>query len=140
LIADGQDVLDVYDKTMWAVDRARKGLGPSLIECKTFRAYGHGDHDDDRAARYRPEEEVEQGRSRDPIGVFKRYLVEHGILTEEDAARYSPEGKDAPSTTDEDFPPEVVEYLKQGVEFAIKAPLPTPEEAFRWVFVEDGQE
>ncbi|GIV03379.1 MAG: 2-oxoisovalerate dehydrogenase subunit alpha [Fimbriimonadales bacterium] len=139
LIADGQDVLDVYDKTMWAVDRARKGLGPSLIECKTFRAYGHGDHDDDRAARYRPSDEVEKGRSRDPIAVFKRYLVEQGILSEEEAARYSPEGKDAPSTTDEDFPPEVVEYLKQGVEFAIKAPLPAAKEAFQWVFVEDKQ-
>lgn len=139
LIADGQDVLDVYDKTMWAVDRARKGLGPSLIECKTFRAYGHGDHDDDRAAKYRPEEEVDEGRSRDPIAVFKKYLVENGLLSEEEAARYSPEGKDAPSTTDQDFPPEVVAYLKRGVEFAIKAPAPEPSEAFRWVFHE-GEE
>lgn len=139
LIADGQDVLDVYDKTMWAIDRARKGLGPALIECKTFRAYGHGDHDDDRAARYRPEEEVANGRSRDPIAVMKRHLVESGLLSEEDAARFAPEGKDAPSTTDQDFPPEVVSYLKRGVEFAIKAPMPEPDEAFRWVYAEGDE-
>ncbi|HCM73243.1 MAG TPA: pyruvate dehydrogenase, partial [Armatimonadetes bacterium] len=48
LIADGQDVLDVYDKVMMAVEHARAGNGPSIVECKTFRAYGHGDHDDDR--------------------------------------------------------------------------------------------
>ncbi|MBA3725275.1 MAG: thiamine pyrophosphate-dependent dehydrogenase E1 component subunit alpha, partial [Armatimonadetes bacterium] len=47
LIADGQDVLDVYDKMMWATEWARRGKGPAIIECKTFRAYGHGDHDDD---------------------------------------------------------------------------------------------
>ncbi len=136
LIADGQDVLDVYDKTMWAVERARKGLGPSLVECKTFRAYGHGDHDDDRAALYRPESEVESGRSRDPLAVMKRHLVEKGILSQEEADKYSPEGKHAAETTDEDFPPEVVDYMKKGVEFAVAAPLPEAEEAFKWVFAE----
>lgn len=136
LIADGQDVLDVMDKTMWAVERARSGKGPSLVECKTFRAYGHGDHDDDRAAKYRRAEEVEAGRSRDPIAVFKKYLVEKGILTKAEAKKYSPEGKHANETTDEDFPPEVVEVLKKGVEFALDSPLPDASEATKWVFAE----
>jgi TPP-dependent pyruvate/acetoin dehydrogenase alpha subunit len=136
LVADGQDVLDVYDKMMWAIEWARRGKGPAIIECKTFRAYGHGDHDDDRAAKYRTPDEVERGRSRDPIAVYKRELVEMGILSQEDADKYSPEGKDAPSTTDEDFPPDVVEALKEAVEFAVKSPLPEAEEAAKWVFAE----
>lgn len=136
LIADGQDVLDVYDKVMHAVEWARAGNGPSIIECKTFRAYGHGDHDDDRAAKYRPSKEVEAGRKRDPISVFKREMVELGYLTAAEAKKYAAEGKAAGETTDEDFPPEVVEYLKEGVEFAVKSPLPAAEEGGMWVFRE----
>lgn len=134
LIADGQDVYDVYDKVMQAVAWGRAGNGPSIVECKTFRAYGHGDHDDDRAAKYRPTQEVEEGRSRDPIAVAKRYLVAKGYLTQEEAAMYPAEGKSAGQTTDEDFPPEVVSYLKRGVDYAIKSPLPAAEEGEKWVF------
>ncbi|MEZ5162579.1 MAG: thiamine pyrophosphate-dependent dehydrogenase E1 component subunit alpha [Fimbriimonadaceae bacterium] len=88
LIADGQDVVDVYDKVMQAVNHARSGNGPSIVECKTFRAYGHGDHDDDRAARYRPADEVEKGRERDPIAVMKKRMVEMGYMTADDAKNY----------------------------------------------------
>lgn len=136
LIVDGNDVLDVYDNTMWAVDRARSGKGPSIIECKTFRAYGHGDHDDDRAVKYRPSEEVEEGRSRDPLAVFKSYLIENGMLSKEDADKHAPEFKNANETSDEDFPPRVVECMKQAVEFAISSPLPDASEATDWVFAE----
>ncbi|MBS1706418.1 MAG: thiamine pyrophosphate-dependent dehydrogenase E1 component subunit alpha [Armatimonadetes bacterium] len=135
-IADGQDVFDVYDKVMEAVDYARSGKGPSIVECKTFRAYGHGDHDDDRAAKYRPVEEVERGRNRDPIAVCKSYLVEKGYLTNAEAEKYKAENKSAGETTDEDFPPEVVAYLKRGVDFALKSPDPSPEEGGMWVFRE----
>ena len=136
LIADGQDVLDVYDKVMTAVEHARSGNGPSIVECKTFRAYGHGDHDDDRAARYRPTELVEQGRSRDPIAVCKKFLVESGFMSSKEAAMYPAEGKSAADAKDEDFPPDVVEYLKRGVDFAVKAPIPDAEEGGMWVFRE----
>ncbi len=139
LVADGQDVLDVYNKTMWAIERARRGKGPSIVECKTFRAYGHGDHDDDRAAKYRSSEEVEQGRARDPIAVFKRHLVEKGILSKQIADKHSPEGKHAAEVSDEDFPSEVVELMKEAVEFAIKSPLPEAEEGGNWVFAEGSR-
>lgn len=138
LIADGQDVFDVYDKVMTAVEHARSGNGPSIVECKTFRAYGHGDHDDTRAERYRPPEEVEAGRSRDPIAMCRKYLLEKGYLTKEEGAKYMAEGKDAGHAKDEDFPPEVVEYMNEGVEFAVKADLPKPEEGGMWVFYEGG--
>lgn len=136
LVADGQDAWDVYDKVMDAVEWAREGNGPSIVECKTFRAYGHGDHDDDRAARYRPTEEVERGRNRDPIAVFKARLVKEGILTQEEADRYQPEGRSATEVRDEDFPPEVVEYLREGVEAALASPVPDEAEAEMWVFKE----
>lgn len=135
-IADGQDVLDVYDKVMAAVLHARAGKGPSIVECKTFRAYGHGDHDDDRAARYRPTEEVEEGRSRDPIAVMKRELLAKGIITRAEAERYPAENKPAGEVTDEDFPPEVVAYMADGVTFALKSPVPAAEEGGMWVFRE----
>ncbi|HWD41323.1 MAG TPA: thiamine pyrophosphate-dependent dehydrogenase E1 component subunit alpha [Fimbriimonas sp.] len=137
LIADGQDVFDVYDKVMEAVQYARSGRGPSIVECKTFRAYGHGDHDDDRAAKYRPKEEIEHGRSRDPIAVCRRSLVERGYLSAQDAALYMAEGKNAQETTNDDFPPEVVAYLSKGIEFALNSGLPDPEEAGKWVFREE---
>ncbi len=136
LIADGQDVLDVYDKVMMAVEHARAGNGPSIVECKTFRAYGHGDHDDDRAAKYRPKDEVKEGRSRDPIAVMKRQLVALGHMTKEEAEQHMAEGKGAGEVTDIDFPEEVVAYLNEGVQFAIKSPLPEAEEGGMWVFKE----
>lgn len=136
LVADGQNALDVLDKVMEAVDWARSGKGPSIVECKTFRAYGHGDHDDDRAVKYRPTAEVETGRSRDPIAVMKRAMVEKGFLTEKEAAKYAVEGKSAAEVTNEDFPPEVVEYLNEGIEFAVNSPLPAAEEGGMWVFKE----
>ena len=136
LIADGQDVFDVYDKVMEAVNHARSGNGPSIVECKTFRAYGHGDHDDDRAAKYRPVELVEMGRKRDPIAVAKAYLLEKGFMTQEEAAQHVAEGKGGADARDDDFPPEVVEYIKQGVEFAVKNPVPAAEEGAMWVFKE----
>jgi len=137
-IADGQDVFDVYDKVMQAIEHARAGNGPSIVECKTFRAYGHGDHDDDRAAKYRPQEEVERGRARDPIAMCRRALVELGYLSEAEAGQYLAEGKSAGEATNEDFPPEVVEYLNEGIQFAMKSPLPAAEEGAMWVFKENN--
>ncbi len=138
LIADGQDVFDVYDKVMEAVEHARAGKGPAIVECKTFRAYGHGDHDDDRAEKYRPAEEVEKGRQRDPIAVCRKRLIELGHLTGEAATSFMAEGKGAGEATNDDFPPEVVAYLNKGIEAAIASPLPAAEEGAMWVFKENN--
>ena len=135
-IADGQDVFDVYDKVMLAVEHARAGHGPSIVECKTFRAYGHGDHDDDRANKYRSAEEIAHGRARDPIAVGRRILSDLGYLSAEDAERYLAEGKNAADAANEDFPPDVVEYLNEGIEFALASALPDAEEGGKWVFRE----
>ncbi len=138
LVADGQDVFDVYDKVMQAVNHARSGSGPSIVECKTFRAYGHGDHDDDRAARYRPEDEVVQGRGRDPIAVCRQRLLELGDIGSDFAEKWVAEGKSASEATNEDFPEKVVEYLNKGIDFAVASALPPAEEGGMWVFYEGG--
>ncbi|MBL8047857.1 MAG: thiamine pyrophosphate-dependent dehydrogenase E1 component subunit alpha [Chthonomonas sp.] len=142
-IADGQDVFDVYDKVSEAVAHARSGKGPSIVECKTYRAYGHGDHDDDRAAKYRPDYDSDPAivdaikrYSRDPIAAAKEYLVQKGYLSAEDAAKYAAENKGAAQCSDEDFPPDVVAFLKRGVDFAVKDGVPAAEEGGMWVFRE----
>jgi 2-oxoisovalerate dehydrogenase E1 component alpha subunit len=75
---DGNDVLESYRLAKDAVDRARAGEGPSLIELRTYRFYSHTSDDDDRT--YRSREEVEEWRKKDPILRFERYLKEAEVL------------------------------------------------------------
>ena len=77
---DGNDVLAVYEAVKEAVDNARNGNGPSLIECKTYRMLGHGAGDPDD---YRPKEAREEWKKKDPVDTFSAYLLEKGILQDE---------------------------------------------------------
>jgi len=79
LKADGQNVLDVYEKTIEAIERARSGNGPTLLECKTYRFAGHSEMRDWDSGR--PKDELELWRSRDPIALFEKILYERDILT-----------------------------------------------------------
>jgi pyruvate dehydrogenase E1 component alpha subunit len=78
---DGNDVLAVYAATKEAVDRARSGEGPTLIECVTYRMRMHTTADDPK--RYRKDEEVKGWEKRDPITRFQKYLKEKGLLSDE---------------------------------------------------------
>ena len=78
---DGNDILAVYAAAKEAVDRARSGQGPSMIECVTYRLLMHTTADDPK--RYRNEEEVEQWKKRDPLIRFQNYLKDKGFLTDE---------------------------------------------------------
>jgi TPP-dependent pyruvate/acetoin dehydrogenase alpha subunit len=80
LIVDGNDVLAVFQAAREAVGGARRGKGPSLIECKTMRMRGHSEHDD---ASYVPRELLEEWRAKDPIQRFEARLREGGVLTSE---------------------------------------------------------
>lgn len=80
VVVDGNNVLQVYGAMAAAVERARAGEGPSLIEAKTYRYYAHTSDDDDKL--YRSREEVELWRRKDPIPNFRQYLVEQRVLTE----------------------------------------------------------
>jgi pyruvate dehydrogenase E1 component alpha subunit/2-oxoisovalerate dehydrogenase E1 component alpha subunit len=77
-IVDGNDVLAVYRSSRRAVERAREGGGPTLIEAKTFRMRGHAAHDNQS---YVPKELLEQWRARDPIAYFEKYLLEKDVAT-----------------------------------------------------------
>jgi 2-oxoisovalerate dehydrogenase E1 component alpha subunit len=79
-VGDGNDVLESYRLAKEAVDRARAGEGPSLIELRTYRFYAHTSDDDDRT--YRSKEEVDEWRAKDPIPRFEKYLSSVDILDE----------------------------------------------------------
>jgi len=102
---DGQDILAVYEVAKEAIERARQGEGPSLIEARTYRFRGHYE---DEPQVYRSKEEVKMwSESRDPIKFFERTLLDKNILTEqdissvlkkekekiEDAVKFAEEGK-----------------------------------------------
>jgi TPP-dependent pyruvate/acetoin dehydrogenase alpha subunit len=79
VVVDGNDVLAMYETTKRAVERARAGFGPTLIEAKTFRRLGHSEHDDPR--KYVPEALFAEWEKKDPIERFERHVIEEKILT-----------------------------------------------------------
>ena len=78
LAVDGNDLMAVREATLVAVDRARKGDGPSLIVNNTYRWRGHSKSDRNR---YRTQDEIDQWKERDPILRFGKYAVEKGLVT-----------------------------------------------------------
>jgi pyruvate dehydrogenase E1 component alpha subunit len=114
---DGNDVLEVYDKTMEAVARARRGEGGTFIECITYRIEGHSEADQ---ATYRSPEEVEAWRKKDPILRLRNYMLANGFTEEE-----LPEP-----------PREVIEEVRDAIEYATNSPLPEGREAVEDLFDE----
>ena len=84
VIVDGLDPLAMFAAAGEAIDRARRGDGPTLIEAKTYRFYGHEEGD---AATYRTAEEVEAHRERDPLITFGAHVTAKGIATDADLDR-----------------------------------------------------
>ena len=80
---DGNDVIAVYDATRAAVQRARQGEGPTLIEALTMRMKGHAEHDD---MKYVPQEQVDRWAQRDPIALFEKFLLGNGVSAADLAA------------------------------------------------------
>ena len=83
-IVDGNDAFAVYEATWRAAAHAREGLGPYLIECKTFRMTGHAAHD---AASYVPKHLFEEWAAKDPILRVERLMIEKGWMTQNDIDR-----------------------------------------------------
>jgi pyruvate dehydrogenase E1 component alpha subunit len=112
VVVDGQDVIAVHEAVSAAVERARKGEGPSLIECKTYRYRAHSEGSADIAhVDPRPAAEVEAWKKRDPIKLFQEKLLKEGILTEADVERID---KEAQAEADE------------AEKFALDSPRPEP--------------
>jgi len=109
VVVDGNDVLAVYRVMKEAIDRARAGQGPTLVEAKTYRLTPHSSDDDDRS--YRSRDEVEQWKKRDPILRLRQSLETAGLLTrakqDELEARAVAEVEDAVKFAQEAAYPEV---------------------------------
>lgn len=109
VVCDGNDVLEVYKHAREAVDRARAGDGPSLLELKTYRHYSHTSDDDDRT--YRTKEEVAEWKEKDPIPRFEGYLKDHGLMGDKKI---------------EDVRAETKQEVAEGAKAAEEAAFPDP--------------
>jgi TPP-dependent pyruvate/acetoin dehydrogenase alpha subunit len=118
---DGNDVLEVYNTTCAALEHARAGKGPVLIECVTYRLQGHADHDETRARQYRPVEEIEMWEERDPLPRYRQYLLKTGLFREDEL----PEP-----------PADLVEQIQKAIEYAISSPDPEPHTAMEDIYDE----
>ncbi|MDQ4075271.1 MAG: thiamine pyrophosphate-dependent dehydrogenase E1 component subunit alpha [Chloroflexota bacterium] len=120
VVVDGQDALAVYKVMKEAVERARRGEGPTLIEAKTYRIVPHSSDDDDRL--YRSREEVALYRNeQDPINRLRTYILENGLATEEELQTINREA---------------VAQVDEAIDWAEEQPDPIPEEGARYVFAE----
>lgn len=118
VIVDGQDVFAVYEAAEAAIRRAREGQGPSLIECKTYRIFGH--FEGDTQTYKKPEEqEAVEGGPRDPITIFRRHVLEQNLLDED---------------TLKEIDERVQEAIEEAVRFAEESRLPSAEDLLSDVY------
>ena len=115
---DGNDVEAVFAAVHTAVERARDGAGPTLVECQTMRMHGHGAHDD---MGYVPPEMLAEWEARDPIGSYAARLVEDFGFAAEEVERISDE---------------VRAYVGECSERAFASPMPEPASALEGVFAD----
>jgi TPP-dependent pyruvate/acetoin dehydrogenase alpha subunit len=118
VVVDGMDLFAVYEAAGLAVDRARSGQGPSLLECKTYRYYGHTVFDNPRT--YRSEEEETQWKGRDPLKLFRARVLEQGSLEEAEMDRIDQQAE---------------QLIRDAIKFADDSPLPSVEEVYTDVYV-----
>lgn len=114
---DGQDVLEVYCAAEKAIRRARKGYGPTLLECKTYRFRGHTEsHDPDDG---RPKEELEYWRNRCPIKLFEDYLIANTNINKNDL---------------DEIKNNILTEVGEAVKYAENSPDPSPEDMYKYVY------
>ncbi len=114
---DGNDVLSVYETARAAAERARRGEGPTLIECMTYRITGHSRRD---PCNYQPEEERKLALEKEPIRSFASSLLSQGIASESDL---------------EAIRREIEAEIEKAVKSAMAAPDPQPEQALEDLYV-----
>ena len=117
VIVDGQDIMAVHEAAAEAIARARRGEGPTMLECKTYRFYDHVGRDFGMLDR--DEEEVASWRARDPILLWRRELAQRGVLSESDA--------DAITAR-------IEAEMEEAIEFAEQSPDPVPEDLMRDIY------
>jgi pyruvate dehydrogenase E1 component alpha subunit len=120
---DGMDIFAMYKAAKDAVDKARSGHGPTLIEAYTYRLCDHSTSDD--ASRYRPKEEVEMWQKRDGVERLEKYMMKKGMLDEKSKQAILENAQKA---------------VEQAVEEFEKIPNPDPKDMFTYVFAEMSEE
>lgn len=118
-LVDGNDILAVYDAMSRAVERARSGQGPTLIELLTYRIGAHTTADD--PTRYRDAAEIEEWQRKDPIARFQKFLLARDLLSESDIERMLAG---------------IEEEINQAVEIAESTPDMAPDSFFDYVAAE----
>ncbi|MGZ4352802.1 MAG: thiamine pyrophosphate-dependent dehydrogenase E1 component subunit alpha, partial [Gaiellaceae bacterium] len=116
VVVDGTDVLAVYREARRAIEKARDGGGPTMIECLTLRMEGHAVHDD---AFYVPKELFEEWAKRDPIERYRTWLRENAELTEQE---------------EDDISSGVKKLLNEALEKADASPMPDPADMLEGVY------
>ena len=116
--SDGMDIMAVRQSALEAVDYVRSGKGPYFLEVVTYRFRGHSMGDPER---YRRTEEVKKYQENDPIGIYRRYLIEHDIFSEADL---------------DEIDIQIEQEVMDAVQFAENSPEPPPEALFENVYVE----
>jgi acetoin:2,6-dichlorophenolindophenol oxidoreductase subunit alpha len=118
-VVDGNDLIAVYEAAQVAVDRARSGKGPSLLEFRTYRWRHH--FEADFIPDLRPQDEIEAWKKKCPLEKLERKLLEEGILSNEDR---------------ETVNQRVLSLIEDAVKYAVDSPLPDPRDALEDVFSE----
>lgn len=117
---DGNDVLAVYETSGKAIQQARAGEGPTLVECKTYRWRGHHEGDPNQGRRYRTMEEVQAWVKKCPIKRFEEKLVGERLLNK---------------TRIEHICDEIKKKIEEAVEFAQQSPFPDAQDLYEDVYV-----
>ncbi|MBI2647541.1 pyruvate dehydrogenase (acetyl-transferring) E1 component subunit alpha [Candidatus Woesearchaeota archaeon] len=120
---DGMDVFAVYKATKEAVEKARNGNGPTLIECFTYRMCDHSTSDD--ATKYRTKEEFEFWQKKEPIDRLEKYMRKKALLDD---------------TYKENILKQSQEIIEKAVTGFEKLPAPEPQDIFKYVFAEMTQQ
>lgn len=116
-ICDGMDVIEVKKAVREAIDRARKGEGPTLVECKTYRWYGHSSSDQ---RVYRTREEEAEWKERDPITVLGNRLLAEKLATQEEL---------------DEIAAKATKTIEDATQFALDSPYPDVSELYNDVYV-----
>jgi 2-oxoisovalerate dehydrogenase E1 component alpha subunit len=120
VVVDGNDVLACYAAARDAVERARAGEGPTLIEAKVIRLTAHSS--DDQQTKYRSEEELAEERTKDCVPLFRSRLRDAGVLDD---------------SIEEKLAAEIKSIVDEATDYAEAQPDPDPATATRYVYVED---
>lgn len=116
---DGRDIISAYESSKKAVDAARRGEGPSFIECRAYRFRAHAGTGDELKEKYRKIDEYDEWTKRCPVKDFEGLLIKKGVLSKESAEKIGQE---------------ISKEIDEAFDFARKSPLPDKRELLKYLY------